>query len=47
VTVTVRDGEGSTATASLVVTVFAAEPGDTPPPVCKVKPWLEECSPVD
>jgi hypothetical protein len=45
VTVKVTDVEGSTATASLVVTVFAAEPGDTPSAVCKVKPWLKECLP--
>jgi hypothetical protein len=45
VTVQVTDVEGSTATASLVVSVFAAEPGDSLPAVCKVKPWLEVCSP--
>ena len=47
VSVKVTDGEGSTASASLVVTVFAAEPGDSLPPVCKVKPWLAVCSPGD
>ena len=45
VTVKVTDVEGSTKTASLVVTVFAGEPGESVPPVCKVKPWLEICSP--
>jgi hypothetical protein len=45
VTVKVTDVEGSTITASRVVTVFAAEPGDSLPPVCKVKPWLDICSP--
>lgn len=45
VTVKVTDVEGSSATASLTVTVFAAEPGDSLPPVCKVKPWLDICSP--
>jgi hypothetical protein len=47
VTVKVTDVEGSTATASLVMTVFAAEPGESLPPVCKVKPWLDICSPGD
>jgi hypothetical protein len=46
VIVKVTDVEGNT-TASLVVTVFTAEFGDTPPAVCKVKPWLEVCSPGD
>ena len=41
ISVRVTDVEGSTATAAVVVTVFAAEPGETPSPVCKVKPWLE------
>lgn len=45
VTVKVTDVEGSSATASLVVTIFAAETGESLPPVCKVKPWLEICSP--
>jgi hypothetical protein len=45
VTVSVTDVEGSSATASLLVTVFAAEPGDDLPAVCKVKPWLKECTP--
>jgi hypothetical protein len=46
VTVKVTDVEGSTATASRVVTVFVAEPGESLPPVCKVKPWLPVCSPA-
>ena len=47
ISVRVTDVEGSTATASLTVTVFVAEPGDSVPPVCKVKPWLDVCSPAD
>jgi len=45
VTVRVTDGEGSAISASRVVTVFAAEAGDSLPPVCKVKPWLDICAP--
>lgn len=45
ITVRVSDVEGSTVAASRAVGIFVAEASDSLPPVCKVKPWLDICSP--
>jgi len=45
VTVRVTDGEGSTRTASLTVSIYASESDEGIPAVCKVKPWLPVCQP--
>jgi len=45
VSIQVTDVEGSTATASLTVSVIVLESGTSIPAVCKVKPWLPVCNP--
>jgi hypothetical protein len=45
VTVRVTDQEGSTATASLNVSISVMEQGDLPA-LCLIKPWLPECQPA-
>lgn len=45
VSVRVTDAEGSTATASITVSIYASESDEGLPAVCKVKPWLPVCQP--
>jgi hypothetical protein len=45
VTVRVTDAEGSTATASLTVSIYASDSDEGLPAVCQVKPWLPVCQP--
>jgi len=45
ITVRVTDQEGSTATASLTVSIYVSQSGDNPPTICKIKPWLKICQP--
>ena len=43
VSVVVSDTDGSTATASLAVSISVLDPGEGVPAICKVKPWLPQC----
>jgi hypothetical protein len=44
VSVRVTDSEGSSVTASKIVTVFVNE-DDNLPPICQIRPWLPQCNP--
>jgi hypothetical protein len=44
VTVRVIDAEGSSITASRIVSIYVSEP-DGLPPICQIQPWLPQCQP--
>jgi len=46
VSVRVSDTDGSSVTASLMVSVAVSDQSDGLPPVCKIKPWLPQCQPL-